>query len=421
MYGYIIKPKDLNIRMGRNASAPLTLSATAFDSKGHPLGLVAVDGMVYRTMPEDLPMLIKHGDGSIDIRKNASVDIIADACFVVSGTSMLVEEYKEVEIKENGLNLIPNKVVWRSGVGTTQDGNVLHVTQECTLDELQLFFSHMGCREAMQVSCRDVYLKDVIGGIKLMGTTMPITVLEASTFRSLTRPIVVIDAGHGGRDPGAVGSQGLQEKNINLSVANGIYLELTGKYQGTFLMTRIYDTSMTLDERTSLINGIGADLVVSVHSNGHSDIRAHGYETFVHPDASEVTRNIQKAIHSTVMRGLATLGRRDRGMKTGNYHMTRVPRCPSILVENLFVSNPAEAEMLRDEDFIRSLSKVTAEGIANALELERLKPQSVGVVERETRKLFRVQVGAYAVRQNAEAMEERLKNAGFPAFIVREP
>lgn len=419
MYGYIIEPEDLDISTTRGtSSSPLSFAATAFNGQGMPLGLVAVKGEVYKAYPDDLPALIMYEDNVAEIRSNYDVELVITAKYIISGSCLLVEDNASVTLHEPGLNLTPTKSTYRTGIGVTSKGKVLTVTQECTLEELQKFFLMMGCRDAMQLSWGDVYLKDTRGGIKLMGTTMPITTLEASDFKALKRPIVVIDAGHGGSDPGAVG-HGLREKDINLSIANAIYLHLSGRYQGTFLMTRIDDSYLSLKERSSMINGIGADFVISVHSNGHNDASAMGYETFTYTSSSKVSDDMQRSIHSTVMEGLGTVGIRDRGQKKQNFHMLRETKCPAVLVENLFVTNEAEARLLRDKDFLISLGNKTAEGIATGLGLSYHVYKDTIKQEEEQPLLFKVQVGAYAVRKNAEAMEERLRDAGFPAFITK--
>jgi N-acetylmuramoyl-L-alanine amidase len=101
------------------------------------------------------------------------------------------------------------------------------------------------------------------------------------------RFLVVIDPGHGGWDPGAVGSYGTQEKDINLNIAR--FIRLLGLYDDeiSIVLTRSEDIYIPHRERTGLANRLRADLFVSIHANAHpKSSAANGIEVLVHDDTS---------------------------------------------------------------------------------------------------------------------------------------
>ena len=96
---------------------------------------------------------------------------------------------------------------------------------------------------------------------------------------------------------------------------------LTQNYDGTFLLTRSDDRTLSLKERTDMINAVGADFMLSLHVNA-SDNGGTGYETFTYPDNKPINlveQEIQRVLHKEVMSYLAPFGFVDRGMKRANF------------------------------------------------------------------------------------------------------
>ncbi len=223
------------------------------------------------------------------------------------------------------------------------------------------------------------------------------------------------DPGHGGRQPGAVGN-GIQEKDINLKIALAVGQQITKEYEAEVLYSRTTDVEVALSERSRMANQAGADLFVSFHSNGFNDSSVHGYEDFIFTSPMPRTVQIRDVFHSEVSAVWVKRGRRNRGKKQANFAVLRETRMSAILVENGFVTNPQDATLLKNEDFLKELVAAHVAGIAKAMGLKK-KDTAPPSSQPETGKLYRVQVGAFRNRDNAERLVRQLKEKGFDAFI----
>jgi N-acetylmuramoyl-L-alanine amidase len=179
-------------------------------------------------------------------------------------------------------------------------------------------------------------------------------------------PLIIIDPGHGGRDPGACAS-GLQEKELNLQIGLALknLLPQDGLEAG---LTREDDTFIGLNHRCELANNSNADLFLSVHLNAAGDDKAQGMEVFHFP-ASERGEKLAFAVY----RELLSLGRKGRGVRAANYFVLKHARMPACLVECGFITNADEAEWL--EDNIPAIAAALQRGIKNFV---GLKPRRTG-------------------------------------------
>lgn len=169
---------------------------------------------------------------------------------------------------------------------------------------------------------------------------------------------IYIDPGHGGRDPGAIGPTGLQEKVITFAVAFRVAAIL--RPVAEVIMTRINDTDISLQDRSA----VKADAFISIHCNASVSREANGTETFYHP-VSVIGRRLAQCIQTRVVKAIGT---RDRGIKENpNLAVLRLPDGPSALVEIAFISNPTEEAMLEDYKTHAKVAQAIAEGIAEAL------------------------------------------------------
>lgn len=162
------------------------------------------------------------------------------------------------------------------------------------------------------------------------------------------RFLVVIDAGHGGWDPGAIGYHGTREKDINLNIAR--FIRLLGLYDDeiSIVLTRSDDRYIPHRERTELANRLRADLFVSVHANAHPrSSAANGIEVLVHDITSLANYPQSRALALLLQKRLTrTLNVTDRGIK----HQTlfiRWAEMPAVLIETGFLTNPTEELKLR--------------------------------------------------------------------------
>lgn len=181
--------------------------------------------------------------------------------------------------------------------------------------------------------------------------------------------LIVIDPGHGGKDPGAV-AYGLREADVVLKLAHMVRDELSS-YDADVRMTRDGDFFVELNQRAALANKWGAVLFISLHCNAGG---GQGFESYVYIQPSTASVSYQNTIHDEVMVYLSKYGIKDRGKKRANLAVCRETRMPAVLLENLFIDHERENALLRDETFLKGLARAIACGIAKALGL-RAKEQ----------------------------------------------
>lgn len=180
--------------------------------------------------------------------------------------------------------------------------------------------------------------------------------------RTMQRAKIVIDAGHGGRDPGTIAVDGRYEKDVNLSVASKLAGILQRKgHQVT--MTREGDQSIELESRAALGNQHNADLFVSIHSDSAPDPSAQGFTVYI---AERASRESQQAAQ-TIVRAMKTTGLQSRGVRRENYRVLVKTHGPAVLIELGYLSNFREARKLQDDAFQNRLAVAIAAGIADSL------------------------------------------------------
>lgn len=179
-------------------------------------------------------------------------------------------------------------------------------------------------------------------------------------------PLVVIDPGHGGNDPGALGTHGKTEKNVCLKLAHALRDALLRRGYNAIL-TRGIDAEMHLLPRVEVIKRWKGDMFVSLHANSHSSEEVHGLETYWREPGSQ---NFAQVVHQTVT---TLLRRPDRGVKQDGLFVLRNGSIPSLLLETGFISNPTEARLLSDANF----QAQTAFAIATGIEQFRLSPKEL--------------------------------------------
>jgi N-acetylmuramoyl-L-alanine amidase len=262
-------------------------------------------------------------------------------------------------------------------------------------------------------------------------------------------PRIFIDAGHGGKDFGAMGND-LHEKDVVLDIAMRIKKGLSAYKDAQVLLSREKDKFLTLDERTDIANDWRADVLISVHNNSFKDKTAKGFESFIYSgNVSSGTIAFQNVLHAEIMREMGA-EIEERGKKRANFHMLRESNMKAILTENLFLSNASDAKLLKSSSFRQKIANGHIMGIVKFLGLqlleqptkkptrERLYKVQVGAFGHEEnanilakelrfkgyrpfvfveRRLFKVQVGAFEDRENAEALEKQLLKEGYEPYI----
>lgn len=190
----------------------------------------------------------------------------------------------------------------------------------------------------------------------------------------MSKKVVVIDAGHGGSDPGAIG-HGKKESKIVLDTAIVVKRELEKYKELRVVMTRTTDNFVTLKQRSVISNRARADVFLSIHVNSSSNSTATGYETFRYPNNKSQTVRLQRTIHNEVMGVYKKYGVRDRGMKTKNLSVLRETQAPAVLTENLFISNIKDVKVMNKT--IRLVGEALARGILKYLGIPIKKQGSV--------------------------------------------
>ncbi|GIQ70180.1 hypothetical protein XYCOK13_30040 [Xylanibacillus composti] len=189
---------------------------------------------------------------------------------------------------------------------------------------------------------------------------------------------VIVDPGHGGRDPGAIGVNQLREKDVNLDIALKLKQALINKGY-TVAMTRDNDIYLTLQERVEHANREQADIFVSIHANAHPSSTVRGSMVLYYdrnypqanypasPEMSALTPQ-SKALASYVLDEMVrSVGTQNRGLVPSAAYVVRSGKMPSILVETAFLSNPQDAALLASEWAKISFAEAIAEGIARFL------------------------------------------------------
>jgi N-acetylmuramoyl-L-alanine amidase len=163
---------------------------------------------------------------------------------------------------------------------------------------------------------------------------------------SIKGQTIVIDAGHGAHDSGAV-ANGLKEKDIILDVALRVKTKLENA-GATVIMTRSTDVFLELEERAAVANKSAASTFVSIHANAAASA-AYGTETFYNSQyQKEKSLELANSIQSNLVK---TLGTRDRGVKEAGFYVIKYTKIPAVLVELGFITNADEAARMATSTF----------------------------------------------------------------------
>lgn len=218
---------------------------------------------------------------------------------------------------------------------------------------------------------------------------------------------IVIDAGHGGHDPGAVGLRGLYEKDVVLDIALKLKKILLADKLNEVFLTRETDVFLPLEERTAIANKKGADLFVSIHANASPGRQARGIETYllnwtdneeairVAARENHISLKKMKAMHrqmdvmDIIKSDLIRQNKRDESIKLAHYIQKSMvstmnsshenildlgvkqalfyvlfgARMPSVLVEVSFISNPEEERLLSSDSYRMQIAEAIAGGL----------------------------------------------------------
>lgn len=187
---------------------------------------------------------------------------------------------------------------------------------------------------------------------------------EIKSNKKIEKKLIVIDAGHGGFDPGAIGINGLEEKVPNLAIAHEIASLLQAKNHKV-LLTRASDEFHSLQQRVNFANQHQADIFVSIHANSFNNSMTGGVETYYNQSINDQNRFLAEKIQDKLGRKLGII---DRGIKDSNFYVIKYTKMPSALVEVAFLSNVQEEKKLKNKRFQKRAASLIVDGILDYLE-----------------------------------------------------
>lgn len=216
---------------------------------------------------------------------------------------------------------------------------------------------------------------------------------------------VFLSAGHGGSDPGAT-ANGLKEKDINLQTMLACHSELV-RHGVTVVCSRTKDENDSVSQEVREANSSGADVAVSFHANaGGGD----GFEAFYYTGDAK-----GKKLAQLGEKYVKALGQNSRGIKSGNSLMfVNSTNMTAVLFESFFLDNAKDKQIGDTVAEQKKFGVAYAKAILEYLGIKYKEPANCTVSD----KVYRVQVGAYGQKANADAMLKKVKAAGFKDAVI---
>ena len=334
-------------------------------------------------------------------------------------TRVVIEVSRPVVFRET---LLPNGGNGSRRLAVVLYGSRFPAAQQCLLPVGDGLLKQVGCEQYSGSSVRLVLETESVADYKIFSLEDPFRVVVDLTGReeievkpvpvfaggppSLAQQLglgirrIVLDAGHGGKDPGAMGLRGIKEKDVTLRVARRTAerLKATGLFDVE--LTRDRDIFIPLEERTAIANSRNGDLFVSIHVNANPERTVKGVETYFLDlarnknamriaalenasstrqlsDLQDILLDIMsnakmdesaklaEAIQTSMVHGLASgYGRVENlGVKRAPFIVLIGAQMPAVLTEIAFLTNPQEARRLQDSNYIDQVAKAIVEGL----------------------------------------------------------
>lgn len=234
---------------------------------------------------------------------------------------------------------------------------------------------------------------------------------------------IMLDAGHGPNTPGKRSPDGIKEYEFNRDIANKIKQELEN-YEGvTIYFAHDDKRDVSLIERTNKANSLKVDVYISLHVNALDGRMGNhgGIETYVYTTKPKEAYALAQRIQAEL---IEATGLRDRGVKTANFHVLRETRMTALLIETGFMDSRTDLPKLKTASFRKLLGKTIASSIATYYQLKRKKvvspSKNLPISNSSPVKIYKVQVGAFEKRENAERLAKELKRKGYDILIKEE-
>ena len=230
---------------------------------------------------------------------------------------------------------------------------------------------------------------------------------------------IAIDAGHGRYTPGKrcpykLDKNETREWVLNDRVADWVetFLEMAG-HEVIRIDNPTGETDVSLSARTTKANLQSIECYVSIHHNAGADLTsAGGTVVYRYPGTTGKTVELQEAVYKRAVEYGDLPGNRWDGTQEANFQVLRETRMSAVLIECGFMDSTTDIKYILDPAWSKKMARGIAQGICDVYGGTIKEP-----VENKEDKLYRVQVGAYSKKANAEKMLESLKNAGYDAYI----
>ena len=233
---------------------------------------------------------------------------------------------------------------------------------------------------------------------------------------------LALDAGHGINTAGKrcdkrIDPNQTREWTLNSRICDKIGA-LLKNYEGYELL-RVDDTTgkndVPLETRTANANKFNADFYLSIHHNaGINGGTGGGVVAYVYPNVGTETTSWQKELYDGIIKETGLKGNRSAPIAQSNFHVLRETHMPAVLIECGFMDSTNDVPVILSEWFADGVAKACVDVIVKKGGLTKKKVEQPA----EPQKLYRVQVGAYSVKANAEKMQAKLKAQGYDAIIV---
>lgn len=227
---------------------------------------------------------------------------------------------------------------------------------------------------------------------------------------------IMLDAGHGYTTAGKRSPDGMREYEFNRGVANEAKVLLECYQNVTVYFAHSDNQDVPLKKRTDKANQLKAECYVSIHANAYGSgwNDANGIETYVHPVRPPKTTMLAQNIHRNL---IIFTGLKDRGVKEADFHVLRETNMSAVLVECGFMTNREEAKSLRSDTFRKTCAEAIVKGIVDHFSL-KVKENSGESPAKKGH--YKVQVGAFKDRKNADELADQLIKLGYPAYVFFE-
>lgn len=226
---------------------------------------------------------------------------------------------------------------------------------------------------------------------------------------------VYLGIGHGGSDPGAV-ANGIKEKDANLVIGMAAAAELE-RHGVDVMLSRTTDITEGTSAKVKECNAYDPDLAGDLHNNAGGGDGAEVFHSIVGGTGKTLAINILEEVEA--------IGQNSRGAKTrknssgGDYYgFIRGTNCPAVIVECAFLDNKKDVQIIDTEAEQKAMGVAVAKGFLRTLKVPYKAPQTATNETELVSTLYRVQVGAFSKKANAEKKMQAVKAAGFDAFLT---